>query len=312
MDKSIFKYLSPEVARLALTPSGAVFKCSYPKDFNDPYELFLTINFNERPDALAFYQEVVGDIPQLPTTCFSNSPAITPMWAHYGKNLEGVVVQLNEECLSRHLPESGFGDVDYEDGPSDGLTDLLYRAFVIGKPRYTYLLQQGVFSAAYYTKKKCWEHEQERRMICSDGEVESRDGMMLMHIPKDCITALIVGPRASQETKGFVEDYAKESACDFFVMKIGRSSSEPHFVGSAGDPYLFVDGQISRCASHCAKCKEPSDVSSELCSWCAINDHHRESAAATNPYRMLARVGMLDDYVKSMDDITRRHSRDDV
>src|SRR5690606_19162845 len=147
MGKPIYKYLSPDIAKLVLTPDGPVFKCSYPKDFNDPYELFLTINFNERPDALAFYQEVIGELPQQPTTCFANSPAITPMWAHYGRNLEGVVVQVDEQCLSSHFENSSFGDVDYRDGPADELTDLLYRALVIGKPRYTYMLRQGVFSA---------------------------------------------------------------------------------------------------------------------------------------------------------------------
>lgn len=307
MGRSIFKYLGPDVAKLALTPNGPVFKCSYPKDFNDPYELFLTINFNERPDALAFYQEVVGDLPQLPTTCFSNSPAITPMWAHYGKNLEGVVVQIDEQSLSNNFPESGFGDVDYKDGPPDGLTDLLYRAFVIGKPRYTYLLRQGVFSAAYYTKQKCWQYEQERRMICAEADIRPRDGMMFLQAQNACVTALIVGPRASQDTKAFVEAYAQEYSCNFLMMKIGKSSSEPYFIDAEGDSYVFVGGAISRCVSYCKKCKEPSDKQSDTCSWCAINDDHRESAAATNPYRMLAHAGILEDYIRSMNDISRRH-----
>jgi hypothetical protein len=311
MAKPIYKYLGPEVVGLSLTPDGAVFKCSYPKDFNDPYELFLTINFKERPDALAFYQEVIGALPQLPTTCFSNSPSVTPMWAHYGKNLEGIVVQLDEECLSKHFPDSGFGDVDYEDGPPDGLTDLLYRAFVIGKPRYTYLLRQGVFSAAYYTKHKCWEYEQERRMICSESEIELRDGVLLMHIPRSCITALIVGPRANQQNRDFIERYAEGTACAYFMMQIGRSSSEPYFLDSSGTSYAFKDGQITACANRCKECKEPIDDST-LCSWCAISDDHREAAAATNPYRMLAHAGILGDYIKSMDDISRGTGGSDV
>lgn len=312
MGKPIYKYLGPDVAKLVLTPAGPVFKCSYPKDFNDPYELFLTINFKERPDALAFYQEVIGDLPQYPTTCFANSPAITPMWAHYGRNLEGVVIQVDEQCLSSHFENSGFGDVDYEDEPPDGLTDLLYRALVIGKPRYTYLLRQGVFSAAYYTKHKCWAYEQERRMICSEKDVESLDGMMLMHAPKDCITALIVGPRSNEETIALVKTYADECGCDFYTMRIGRSSSEPYFVDSAGDSHVFSGGAISSAAAQCAKCKEPSDGQSETCSWCAINDDHRESAASTNPYRILASAGILEDYIRSMDDISRGHGRGDV
>ena len=35
-------------------------KCSLPRNFNDPYELFLTVNFREKPEALAFYTDVIG------------------------------------------------------------------------------------------------------------------------------------------------------------------------------------------------------------------------------------------------------------
>jgi hypothetical protein len=88
MSNKIYKYVgSSNLNNVLASAEQVTLKCSYPKDFNDPYELFLTINFNEKPDALAFYSEVIGDLPQLPTTCFSRSPSVIPMWAHYAQNL---------------------------------------------------------------------------------------------------------------------------------------------------------------------------------------------------------------------------------
>jgi hypothetical protein len=201
MSKSIYKYVGPtSVQKVFALDKQVTLKCSYPKDFNDPYELFLTVDFNEQPDILAFYADAVGELPQLPTTCFSLSPSVVPMWAHYAQNLEGFVIEFDEEKLAGYFPESGFGDVDYQDVSDAGLTDMLYRASEIGKPRYVYLLRKGVFSAAYYTKATCWNYEQERRMILPDSETRKVDNIILMDVPNDCVTALISGPRSSGET----------------------------------------------------------------------------------------------------------------
>ncbi len=91
--KKIYKYIGPDgIEKVFHSANVGTLKCSLPKEFNDPYELFLTINFNERPDALAFYADAIGELPQFPTTCFSRSPIVLPMWAHYARNLEGFAV----------------------------------------------------------------------------------------------------------------------------------------------------------------------------------------------------------------------------
>jgi hypothetical protein len=85
--KKIYKYIGPEhIDKIFHSPDVVTLKCSLPKEFNDPYELFRRIDFNERPDALAYYADAIGELPQLPTTCFSRSPAVIPMWAHYAQN----------------------------------------------------------------------------------------------------------------------------------------------------------------------------------------------------------------------------------
>lgn len=306
MSKNIYKYVAPEHLDKVLGSSGQVMlKCSYPKDFNDPYELFLTIDFKEQPDALAFYADVVGDIPQLPTTCFSRSPIVTPMWAHYAQSQQGFAIEFNEAMLAQSFPQSGFGDVDYRDAPDEDLTDMLHRASVIGKPRYLYLLQKGVFSAAYYTKTTCWSYEHERRMIVRESETRRTDDLILMDVPKECVTALFCGSCASPETVRAIRAKADQLGCKYYELKIGRSSAVPFFVNLGGETFLFNGTDVEQTSHICASCREPLAAESEQCSLCQIEDSHRIAAADRNVFRALAHHGLLDEYIAGMNDISR-------
>ena len=214
MSKSIYKYVGvTSLDKVLASDEHVTLKCTYPKDFNDPYELFLTINFNEEPDVLAFYSDAIGKLAQLPTTCFSLSPAVVPMWAHYTQNHEGFVIDFDEEKLAAAFPESGFGDVDYLDSTNPGLSEMLYRASGIGKPRYVYMLRKWVFSAAYFTKTTAWSYEQERRMVVPEAETRRIGDIILMDVKKDCVKSLIAGPRASQQTIDAVRDKANDLGC---------------------------------------------------------------------------------------------------
>ncbi len=312
MSKSIYKYVGPDYLEKVIGVSGQVtLKCSYPKDFNDPYELFLTIDFKEQPDALAFYADVVGDIPQLPTTCFSRLPTVIPMWAHYAQNHQGFAIEFNEAMLKDSFPSSGFGDVDYRDTPEDDLTDMLHRASVIGKPRYLYLLRRGVFSAAYYTKASCWSYEHERRMITHQNETRQADDLILMDVPSECVTALICGPRAEPNTVRAVRAKASQLGCKYFELAIGRSSAVPYLVDLHGHPFVFNGTDIEQASKICISCKEPVAVESEQCSLCQINHSHRFDAASRNVYRALAHHGLLDEYIAGMNDISRGEHKSD-
>jgi hypothetical protein len=57
----LYKYLAPDLAGKALSHDGATLKFSLPSEFNDPFELFLTVDHNSPPATLAFYDEVIGD-----------------------------------------------------------------------------------------------------------------------------------------------------------------------------------------------------------------------------------------------------------
>jgi len=306
MSTKIYKYVGCSyLDKVIGLPGQVTLKCSCPKDFNDPYELFLTIDFTEQPDVLAFYRDVIGILPQLPTTCFSRSPIVIPMWAHYAQNTEGFAIEFDEAALAQSFPESGFGDVDYRDAADDNLTHLLHRAFQIGKPRYLYMLRKGVFSAAYYTKATCWSYELERRMIARLSETRSDSDLILIDVPKECVTALICGARASPKTAQALREKASQLGCKYYELRIGKTSPVAYLVDSAGNAFTFTGTEIEPSAHHCASCKEPLEVEAEQCSWCQIDESHEYEAAQRNIFRALDHAGLLEHYIKDMDEVTR-------
>jgi hypothetical protein len=304
MNNTIYKYSSPNyLDNIFASNEHVTLKCSYPKDFNDPYELFLTIDFDEHPELLAFYAETIGELPQIPTTCFSLSPSVIPMWAHYAQNQQGFVIAFDEELLVKEFPKSGFGNVDCQDGSHPHLTELLHNAFLTKKPRHTYFLQEGVFSAAYYTKATCWNYEKERRMLVREDETRQAGDLILIDIPNRCVQSLICGAYASDETLASIKNKANQLGCNFYHLKIGKSSVEPFMIDSNGVTNIFNGSNVEPCQSHCKLCKEPIKNGASNCSWCQISDSHRINAALSNPQRILAAAGMLGFYIESAEAI---------
>ena len=304
----IYKYMGPEILKLAMQNEGTCnFKFSLPEEFNDPYELFLVLNFHQEPDLLATYRDAIGDIPQMPTTCFSRSPNVIPMWAHYAHNHSGVMIEFDEEIFLKHFPDGAqFGDVKYLEKANDDLLGILMRASRIGKPRYFVFLQQGVFQTAYFTKHSSWSYEQERRLIVDKKYVRSEGNMLLLDFPVECISALIVGHNASDETRESVSEIAEEIGANYFELKISKLNPEPYFKDMNNDSYLFQEGAITKCNHVCAQCEEPLSERAELCHWCSVEEHHTIYAQTRNPLRILAHVGYLEEYYQSMLDIGRK------
>lgn len=306
MSRHLYKYVGHGfIEKVFADPALVTLKCGYPAEFNDPYELFLTMDFTEKPELIAFYGDVIGKLPQLPTTCFSRSPSVIPMWAHYANNLQGFALEFDEEALRTHFPESRFDDVTYRDEPSDAVANHLYRAYQIGKFRYMHFLQMAVFHAAYFTKQLCWAYEMERRMVVGESETTKRDGLTLLDVPTNCIKSIVCGPRASEETVSALRGHATTIGSRFLQMKIGRSSGIPFFIDPDGEPTVFNDEGFVRAPTFCLGCKEPINGNAEQCSWCLMDDSHREAAAARNSYRMLHRYGLLDAYIENVSKIGR-------
>ena len=300
MAPRLYKYAGPKLLALAFdTPGECRLKCSSPKDFNDPYELFLSIDPNQDPATLAFYRELIGDLPQLPTTCFSRSPAVVPMWAHYAQNHRGLVIEFDEACILEALPNTALGDV----APSLA-TDLQHAQLTL-KPRHAYFAQRAVFSAAYYTKHSCWRYEEERRLLAKHQDLVPGTELLLFPVPTRCISAIIVGHRASGDTRTSSLALAIQLRTRWFEMRIGRSTLQPYFVGPDGSLHVFVDRDIVAAANACRHCGEPIADDAETCPWCAIQEDDEFRVARSNPMRILADAGLLEEYYRRMAEIRR-------
>lgn len=308
MAKKIYKYAASTIFdKIFEDKSICSVKCALPKDYNDPYELFLTIDYNQKPDILAYYLETIGEITQKPTSCFSRSPVVIPMWAHYANNHDGFVIEIDQDKLLELFPEIGIGDIDYKEKPDDGILNKLEWAYGTCKPRHVYFFQRAVLSAAYYTKDICWEYEQETRIVLNDGMIKQKEGHMLFGIPYCCITSIISGIRNSNMFKNSLREKCYTIGCNFYEMKIGRLSAKPFLINNSNESYSFIDSKITANSFFCEKCLEPISSEIEKCSWCSINKYHKQNAAYKNPMRLIADAGLLKGYYQDMENISKRN-----
>ncbi len=300
----LYKYLAPDVLELVLSEEGIVsLRCSYPKEYNDPYELFLTIDADEvEPEVHAFYLEILGGIPQFPTTCFSKLPNVIPMWAHYARESKGFVIEVDEEELLKSLPEGSIDDVDYKDEPNVVDLDRLRLAHATTKPRHTILLQRSTFGNAYFTKHISWSYEAERRLIVDDTDVRMIGDLMILDLPTDCITAIISGPRSEDALTKRCREISRGMSCEYYEMQIGKSSMVPYFMNTSNEPFLFNGQGIENLDFYCEECGEPLYKEDFLCNWCKISETHQSEAASRNPLRLLSRYGLLEAYMNKKDE----------
>lgn len=307
MTRKLYKYVGPELAGIALSSDGATLKFSLPREFNDPFELFLTVDREAPPEALAFYEEVVGEIEQMPTTCFSSRPDVVPMWAHYGQNGQGFVIEIDEDALSAEFGDVNvIQDVSYRDSSPDEIALSLARAQVRQKPRDVYFLRNSVYRAAYFTKATCWSYEMERRLVLNDAsKLLDVGGISILPIPRQCVTAVIIGPNTDADTESELRSYAAEIGCSVYKCMIGRSRITPYFTNSEKSTFVFADGSVSGAAHCCQSCGEPVDDGAS-CSWCRIEEADRWLAAQSNPWRMIDSVGLLGQYIDSMNAIGKK------
>lgn len=310
MNKNIYKYFSPDILSIAFKKDNYCgLKCSYPKDYNDPYELFLTIDFNQSPELLAFYKESIGSIPQYPTTCFSNSPIITPMWAHYANDLKGFIIEFDEDKIKEHFENANIENVSYQDEANPRILEMMKYAQGTGKPRHTYMFWNAITHAAYFTKNLCWNYEKERRLVTKDtNDIVNVNGHMIMYIPNNCIKSIILGSRIEKELKDTAIQLAEKLSCNYFDMKIGRSNSIPYFINKNKETYIFSNEQLTKIDSYCEDCKEPIKDNENLCPWCSINDTHIEDAIYRNPMNILGEAGMLESYLNLMNGVGKKNS----
>ncbi|WP_294133544.1 DUF2971 domain-containing protein [Sphingobium sp.] len=306
MGRKIYKYFSANVIEFVFTrPSICGIKCSFPKDYNDPYELFLGVDLTVTPDLLAAYRELVDELPQWPTSCFSASPVVAPMWAHYGDNHSGFVVEFDVDTVKSNFPNIVIMDVTYRTEPSPDIAGHLQRAVGTKKPRHAYFLQQAVLNTAYFSKDVAWSYEQECRLLDQEDYCETIGDHKILQVPINCCTAIIVGKGAAPTTISRTKDIAAESGISWFHALIGKSMAQPFLEAENGARAVFDGTEICPAVKVCKSCAEPVLSNSSLCPWCSISEDHALEAAQGNPLRMLENLGMLENYYRKLEDLAR-------
>lgn len=297
--KIIFKYFSESVVEHVFVRAGHIgIKCSLPEEYNDPFELFLGIDLDQGSELLATYSDVVHEIPSQLTTCFSKSPVVSPMWAHYGNNHKGFVVGFDVSHLEKLFPELLIRDISYLDRPSEALISFAEMAAHRKKPRDAMALRRAVLYHGYFSKYSEWSYEQEVRAVNLEDYVEDVSGSKILYIPIQCVAAIISGAKSSVQTKEFLQKAAYELDADFYIENIGRSYPTPYLLNDIGKPSVFSDGEIARPVGVCGECSEPLRAEGDLCPWCSIDQTHRATAAANNPFRILDHFGLLEQYIE--------------
>ncbi len=213
----IYKYFSIDVIDLVFQKNGYCgVKFSLPKDYNDPYELFLGVDLDVSTESLATYQEIVQELPQFPTTCFSKSPIVAPMWAHYAQNHTGFVLEFDVSALQETFEKIEVRDVDYKAGPNPDLALSLERVAVTKKPRHAVWLRQQVLTEAYFSKYQDWSYEQECRLVDKNQYVEDVAGNDILFIPTECVTAMIVGGKILEDKKATSIELSQINDIDWY------------------------------------------------------------------------------------------------
>lgn len=298
--KLIFKYVSEGNLSHVLTRDGHVgIKCSFPQDYNDPYELFLGIDVDQGSELLATYSEVVQEIPSQLTTCFSKSPVVAPMWAHYADNHKGFVIGFDVALFQEAFPDLLVREISYRESPDESLVRFAEMAAYRKKPRDAMFLRQAVRYHSYFSKYQEWSYEQEVRAVNFEGYVEDVHGHNILYVPHQCVAVVIAGAKSTDKIKTALKEAATELGAEFYDERIGRSFPTPYLVAGNGTASVFVNGEIAAPEGTCEECFEPLKSSPRRCAWCSINDSERMVAATNNPLRMLHNHGILDDYMST-------------
>lgn len=307
---NIYKYCKKDIYR-AMFKKKEFFslKFSKLKDFNDPYEFFLTIDYNIPSNQLATYNEMLSMQLTYLATCFSKTPINTPMWAHYADDFQGYSLEINEKRLTDHLNNLNktpiFDDITYRNKASEYLNKRLQYASIRCKYRDIYLFERAVIHEAYFVKQKCWKYEQERRLILPENNFNI-NSPNIFWCPINIINSVIVGYRASEELKKYLKTLAKKFNINYYEIYPSKINLQPFMIDEKGETHKFSSKKgIQKVKYFCPNCNEPIKRFQTLCPWCSITESDKHEAKIKNGFIALHSAGLLDGYIKQMDEITK-------
>jgi len=306
---NLYKYAPAHVLRKILKDQCFSIKFDYPKHYNDPLELFLTPKGVNDEFVFAYYYHLLGQLPQLPTTCFSRRPDVLPMWAHYANNHSGFVIEIDESKLIEYFEAGFIHDVEYKDQIGFCDVSVIEYAARTMKPRHVHRAQSLAFRSAYFTKSDHWSYEMERRLVLEQSHFKIGDSMLIRDFPSDCITAIIAGCRTDDATLAEIIEASKRYGCSHLQLRLGKSLVTPYFIGDRKGTCVFDGSQISPVEYSCGDCGDPMGEDELNCKWCNMTEEMAEEAALSDPRRLFAIAGLPNPYGLSFAGITPVGSR---
>ncbi len=305
--KYIYKYCPGNLFDIIFSDEGNFsIKFSKLEDFNDPYEYFLTINYDTTADKLATYQEMLTMQLTYLASCFSKSPVITPMWAHYADNFKGFVLEIDEENLINYLNEQKLSpkisNVEYSNHPSAYLDECLAYATIRCKFRDIYKFQSAILYHAYFIKQKCWKYEKEKRIILPERVFNNNN--KLLWCPNKFIKSIVVGYKATENEKNYLKDLTQKYKINYYEIYPSKISLNPFLVDINSKTHKYTKNGIKPARYYCPICNEPIKKNQKLCAWCNVTETDKNEAHYRNSFIALARAGLLNKYINDMNRIS--------
>jgi hypothetical protein len=288
----LFKYLSPEaIAKVFERPAEVAIRFGLPASFNDPYELFLQPNPALTSDEeFAFYEYFLGEIPQLPVTCFSRIPYSIAMWAHYGDEQSGICLGFDEDVLTDQFPFVYIDDVSYSDEPAQVQSYLVQYALATGKRRHTEALLATGNRAAYFVKRREWQYECERRLIVGPDDVEEHGPFTIGRLSSRVLRYIIIGKNCNDVNRRLCGEWSAATGIPILEFRVGKRSYEPFFL-YCGKGLAWRDPAFVETPTICSTCGDPTDG---RCRWCGISEETRISAPKRSMLTAMLQYKIID------------------
>ncbi len=289
---TVFKYLSPESASEALSMPGFVkLRFNFPKDYNDPFELFLEPDQPLEEVEIALYEHLIGELPQLPVTCFSRIPDSVPLWAHYGKEHTGVCIGFDEERLTDHFPIAIVDDVRYAESSAEVRASAVKIALATKKRRHSEQLISEACRVAYFVKREAWRYENERRLVVDRGDVEEKNGLLLAEVSLAAVRYILIGQQASSETVATCRRLASKYDIPIYSVRYGKRFYAPYFVPlENGSAVCWIEDEFQDVGELCGSCGEPLPLVDDKCARCSLSQE-AWSEATHNQLTLLLSIG---------------------
>lgn len=291
----LFKYMylpEDEIDCINLDEEFFTLKFTDLSQYNDPYEQALAVDLSlvdsDNPDEFLYlmrtYRGEINKCKGYFASCFSKKPDVTPMWAHYANEQKGFVLALNEDMLREYFEESlkfaesdfYIEDIEYQSEIDPDFQRHFEAGNFRGKGIGLYIAQSRFFQAFYFHKQKCWEYEQERRVILKAQGIFEEKYFGYLEIPKSCVSYIIYGMNTSDIMKQKVGAIFKD--VDEYSFKISHSNIVSYFLKDT-NTYLYSDnnGELIEEYSTCSTCFEPIEHNAyghcdSKCFWCCMKD----------------------------------------